>query len=754
MRVTGFLRLSYPASTTAGRFLPAVSRRPPPPGGGGGVEIRAGFPPEPAKNLSCQTNLSTSITMTCRWIPAQQDTHLRTEYSLNTMIWDSTKYHTYRLPADVGHYVIPRPDFVLFSEMEIYVKAVNELGETASAPLTLEPMSVAKFDPPNIVKVVAVPKRLGCLQLHWTLSPDQSWMQIHRFILEVQIWTTDSGQQGERTILPRKASPTRPLDLCRLFHGTLYFFRLRVQYKRSTPWSEWSSRRSGITLETAPTGRLDTWTKLSEDHVQKLYLFWKPSKQFRANSQNVSYVVSAQKLTKKKLKLCHTLGNYCSFLLPGKAKKIYLQAVNAAGKSLPTEILILQQKVADSAVSDLTVTPQDNAGFLVRWKTTDASDLTGHVVEWRPLLPGDLSSTQFETVDANQSSLVIAGGAEPYKPYGISVYPRFKDGIGFPQTLKAYSRQKAPLVVPKINIKKWRSQVKLSWEEIPLEQRNGIIQNYKVFYWEEEGPVNVVNADVEERKVTLEHLKTSTVYKAFMMVSTSGGSRNGSTITFEVEPFDPVTMVMSVTAALFSFLLMVIFLVNCFYDHKRLKCGFCPDVPDPANSSIKRWTSESSQYSYPSMDSDEPDPVFLEHLDLDVPLKAGKEETGVWTDVLEDTSDLGTSLCGSPFSLDDPASRSDSVPYATVVFSSPCDSPPPPQRHAYLHSESTQPLLENEEPFTPVCYQNTAPDGTLQQYFFGTEDSDVDDEEATEPASIWNDFPFLQALALYDAPNN
>uniref|UniRef100_A0A3P8WSD4 Colony stimulating factor 3 receptor n=1 Tax=Cynoglossus semilaevis TaxID=244447 RepID=A0A3P8WSD4_CYNSE len=616
------------------------------------IQIRAGFPPEPAKNLSCQTNLSTSITMTCRWIPAQQDTHLRTEYSLNTMIWDSTKYHTYRLPADVGHYVIPRPDFVLFSEMEIYVKAVNELGETASAPLTLEPMT--KFDPPNIVKVVAVPKRLGCLQLHWTLSPDQSWMQIHRFILE---------------ILPRKASPTRPLDLCRLFHGTLYFFRLRVQYKRSTPWSEWSTL-TAVCLFPAPTGRLDTWTKLSEDHVQKLYLFWKPSKQFRANSQNVSYVVSAQKLTKKKLKLCHTLGNYCSFLLPGKAKKIYLQAVNAAGKSLPTEILILQQKVADSAVSDLTVTPQDNAGFLVRWKTTDASDLTGHVVEWRPLLPGDLSSTQFETVDANQSSLVIAG-AEPYKPYGISVYPRFKDGIGFPQTLKAYSRQKAPLVVPKINIKKWRSQVKLSWEEIPLEQRNGIIQNYKVFYWEEEGPVNG-------------------------------------------------------------------------WWNSQLKCGFCPDVPDPANSSIKRWTSESSQVR--KFRFDEPDPVFLEHLDLDVPLKAGKEETGVWTDVLEDTSDLGTSLCGSPFSLDDPASRSDSVPYATVVFSSPCDSPPPPQRHAYLHSESTQPLLENEEPFTPVCYQNTAPDGTLQQYFFGTEDSDVDDEEATEPASIWNDFPFLQAL--------
>lgn len=40
------------------------------------------------------------------------------------------------------------------------------------------------------------------------------------------------------------------------------------------------------------------------------------------------------------------------------------------------------------------------------------------------------------------SSLSSIGSFEPYKPYGISVYPRFKDGIGLPQTVNAYSRQK------------------------------------------------------------------------------------------------------------------------------------------------------------------------------------------------------------------------------------------------------------------------------------------------------------------------
>ncbi|MEQ2187041.1 hypothetical protein GOODEAATRI_000435 [Goodea atripinnis] len=39
------------------------------------------------------------------------------------------------------------------------------------------------------------------------------------------------------------------VECCRLFQGTRYLAQIRVRYKQS-PWSEWSSSKSGVTLET------------------------------------------------------------------------------------------------------------------------------------------------------------------------------------------------------------------------------------------------------------------------------------------------------------------------------------------------------------------------------------------------------------------------------------------------------------------------------------------------------------------------
>ena len=36
----------------------------------------------------------------------------------------------------------------------------------------------------------------------------------------------------------------------------------------------------------------------------------------------------------------------------------------------------------------------------------------------------------------------------------------------------------------------WKSNIELTWNEIPINQRNGIIKSYKVFYWKEKGPIN------------------------------------------------------------------------------------------------------------------------------------------------------------------------------------------------------------------------------------------------------------------------
>lgn len=52
--------------------------------------------------------------------------------------------YTYKLPPGVHHYVIPRSDFLLFSDMSIYVKAENDLGDATSEPVTLEPVSAGE----------------------------------------------------------------------------------------------------------------------------------------------------------------------------------------------------------------------------------------------------------------------------------------------------------------------------------------------------------------------------------------------------------------------------------------------------------------------------------------------------------------------------------------------------------------------------------------------------------------------------------
>nr|XP_046254767.1 granulocyte colony-stimulating factor receptor [Scatophagus argus]XP_046254768.1 granulocyte colony-stimulating factor receptor [Scatophagus argus] len=727
----------------------------------GGVEIRAGYPPEAPQNLSCQTNLTNPNTLTCSWDPGQQKTYLYTKYTLHTKIWESKENHTYELLPGVQRYAIPRSGFVLFSEMEIYVKAVNELGEAASEPVTLEPISAAKFDPPTILKVQAVPKRYGCLKLTWRLSQDQAWMRNCRLNLEVRFKTADSSRWIEQPIPLSGVHPSRPADLCRLLHGTQYVAQIRVRYKQS-PWSEWSSSQSGVTLESAPTGCLDWWMNVSGDHMHKqlnIHLFWKPSNQFHANSQNVSYVVSLQKVSGEKGKVCSTVENYCTFQLPRRAKKVYLSAVNAAGRSTPTEVQISLPK-AHTVISDVAAIPHDDSSLLVHWRSLDSFSPTGFVVAWRPLLKANLSHTRFELIDRNQTSLVITGSFEPYKPYGISVYPRFKDGIGLPQTVNAYSRQKAPSMVPKLQmIKTWKSYIEFTWDEIPLDQRNGIIQSYKIFYWNDEGPINVVSADLEERRVVLKDLNTGSLYEAFMMVSTYGGSLNGSTITFEAETFDAAAVVIILTVTGVGMSLMIIFIVlTCFSNHRRLKGRFWPVVPDPANSSIKRWTSESTQDTHLASDCEEPNPVYLTHLSfLDLPLKLSKEDNDSWSNSAEDTSDLGESICGSPLIPGYSGSNSTSVPYATVIFTSPYNSPTAKAPHVYLRSESTQPLLETEESFSPKCYHNMATDGMhgmpKEQCFFGS----CHDSEPKEEANLdilWEDFPFLRSLAVNEMQND
>lgn len=146
----------------------------------------------------------------------------------------------------------------------------------------------------------------------------------------------------------------------------------------------------------------------------------------------------------------------------------------------------------------------------------------------------------------------------------------------------------------------------------------------------------------------------------------------------------------------------------------------------------------------------EPALVFLSHfsvVDLTKKDSEGKEQ---W---LCQEDDSWHSQTPSHLQSD---GTSESIPYATLIFSGPYQSQPPPSSPplpAYQRSESTQPLLQEEEPQSPTqfscmrAYQNvpiTQGKDTGHGFSKCEETAGVN----TTQHHLWDDFPLLHSLAI------
>ncbi|CAL8249081.1 unnamed protein product [Lota lota] len=712
----------------------------------GGVKVRAGFAPVAPGSLGCLTNLTTPSTMTCSWEPGPQDPLLPTNYTLYTRLSESGGRHSYLAPAGVQRVVLPRKDFILYEEMMVWVTASNDLGEATSDHITVEPLRSTRLDAPRVEFVQAGAGRYGCLQLKWSLSAGQHFISLSKMTLEARVRASQTPTWTLATVSPVALVQYKPVEVCDLLHGTRYQVQIRACYQGS-PWSSWSLPQTGITLEKAPVGRLDYWMKVQEDEKDKhpayhtVHLFWKPSSGFRSNGRVSSYRVT---MVDGGRQVCSTAGSSCDLYLPRRVRRVFLWALNSAGKSSPTKVPLLPLQ-ARSAISNITVVSQGERSLLVQWKTSAGlghigSGLNDFVVEWRPLLKTNSSLLLFELANRNQSSLLLTGCFEPYQPYQVSVYPRFRDAIGLPKTAMAYSRQKAPSSAPDLKVRSmWQPYVELTWDELPLQERNGIIRSYQLSYWDDPKHINVVTCDAGNPRVLLKGLSMLTSYSFLLTVSTDGGNRNGSVITFRTSAEEMVRIHLAAqgfTGKEGSLRLVLTRCVLC-----RVKVKLCPMIPDPAHSSIKSWSFDTLQ-ELSWVWEDEPPAVHLSHLSL-----MGMSEKVIqrWSSQ-EDTSDLGDSICSSPLTPTFPETPCGSVSYATVICSCPYAGQRANQAPAYLRSESTQPLLESEN------YQNMAPDDEViarEPFFFGG--ADGSGEGAGSDAG-WEEFPMLRALALGDAP--
>ncbi|KAI2655740.1 Granulocyte colony-stimulating factor receptor [Labeo rohita] len=614
-----------------------------------GVKVEAGYPPSVPKNLSCYLSLTFPQRILCRWVPGQEMASLPTNYTLQ--IFGVLQKVQYMIPPRADFFSIPRESFNLYSELEINVTAVNIFGNTTSETLKLIPMETVILDPPEIKRVEA--GELGCLNYSWSLAKSQEWL-MKTLSVELKLKTVNN-QLDKELVRSFRQKQKNKIGVCDLLHWTNYSTTMRVKY---VSWSKWT-----------PTGSLDTWLKMDDQNVQ---LYWK------------------------------TQEHHCFFSLPKKVKTFYLRAINAVGSSDHTLVEMYRIK-GQCFVSHFSVHPQSETSLLVKWERLVSPHVTGYVLEWKSLSEKQPAPVSFTLIDKANSSTIITA----YKPYNISIYPKYNDWIGCPLTFTAYSSQKAPEVAPELNVTDIsHSRAKLNWNEIPLKQRNGIIHRYTVFFWHEANYIR-----------------------------------------------DGIDMVLFVIPACVGLTLIIIIVVfACFGKSERVKMCLWPIIPDPANSSIKSWTdTDPLQGMPPFNEAKEPMLVYLSHfsfLDLseNEPFKSDYVKENQWSHDI-DSHDESRSSFQTCVRYDTERDR-DSVPYATVVFGGPY------QNHSscvptYVRSESTQPLLGSDDPGSPPPYENVSPSGSVSKVprFTAFPQNSTGSEENEE---LWEEFPMLRSLEIRD----
>ncbi|XP_062364945.1 granulocyte colony-stimulating factor receptor [Cinclus cinclus] len=552
------------------------------------AEIRAGYPPAKPLNLSCALNLS-DYGLTCQWEQGT-DSHLPTSVTLKCTGSKGQAVTGCTPRGGHSHCTVPRRLLQLYRQMEIWVSATNALGTAESEHLCIDPMDVAKLDPPTLQSIQSIPFQTDCIALAWDAAWGTEHMELQCELRyrapEDPAWALVTGITGRAGTAQR----------CGFLFGTQYQFQMRCRRNSASAlayWSEWSPGRNYTTHEKAPTGKLDAWwgSQLAGTGGQlEVQLRWKAPRQREANGRVLGYRVtlSPRRRGRDPPTICNTTHTQCNFSVPAGTRRVYLSAYNSAGESAPTEVILLERK--GQPLAGLRAVPGGEHSLWVHWEAPLAP-VIAYVLEWQRVTtePEHCSKCWQMERDGAATTALIQDGIEPFQQYNISLYPLYEGTVGVPVHTTAYSQQKAPSHAPKLHLKRIsKSEAELCWDPLPVEMQNGFITSYTIFWANTitNGASATVNPSLSS--FVIQGLKPSTLYKVHIMASTAAGSTNGTILTLVTRVLDDTEIqFLFLTLGLVFVVLMV--LLICFQKNERMKEQLWPSVPDPANSSLGKW---------------------------------------------------------------------------------------------------------------------------------------------------------------------
>uniref|UniRef100_H3CHP3 Fibronectin type-III domain-containing protein n=1 Tax=Tetraodon nigroviridis TaxID=99883 RepID=H3CHP3_TETNG len=672
-----------------------------------GIKLRKAYPPVRPENVSCvahQVEVPKDFSMSCRWDPSGRQTAAApTTYTLTVAVRAVSNFSvsTGRTSGSV-----PMPVYPFHMLLDIWVEARNILGTVESQHLQEDAGWFVKPQPPSELTLISEKSFPTSLLSQWKHPIASVYMTLTyeiRFRAEADPgWTDVPAADTSKDIESFRLQKLRP--------DTLYTVQVRCKYAHNgLHWSDWSTKATR-TPEDKPTSRPNIWIVAAKPGDRKgkwLQVVAKPCQDPKfSNGKIQCFELEIQSLDEP----LRNPGRHLlkQLLLPEGSLNVSVVAVNSVGASPVASLIIPKRTHELPPVEDLEVRPRGGR-LELRWRPSSWRTASEYVVEWSSGAGWD-----WQRESRGTTNTTLRGHLDRFVCYNISVFPIYSRRLGAPGSAQAFLEQGAPLEGPAVAVKDkpGHNEVELVWTEIPAHQRRGFITNYTIFYSSGRPHPQYITVAANTTSYTLSSLSGNTKYDAWVVASTSA-ARPGATTTPSPPRTAPgeVEAIVVVVCLLFFFLVLMATLL-CIYKEDTIKKSLWPQIPNPGESTIGTWAPD-----YPLKAETPKDGcvsgvslLAVDVCDVQRVLEEDKAVLPLKDKYLseEHSSGIGGSSCmSSPrHSVSDSDEGSDgadttasTVQYSSVVpMGGYKGQTPSAKQVVFSRSESTQPLLDPEEP--------------------------------------------------------
>ncbi|XP_012991263.3 interleukin 12 receptor, beta 2a, like isoform X2 [Esox lucius] len=555
---------------------------------------KPGNPPPPS-TPQCYIPYATLVDILCSWDPGS-DPQIPTSY---TMYWQSGDWTDSVEGTNVSG-VIPRDRYSKYSDLEVWVKAVNKLGNVTSEKASFNTGDIMKPPAPEIFKHSHQPLeifwRIDCLEL---VSLKECEVQYRT--QDQQDWT----QEEESLLKSYSLQTPQP--------NTLYEFQVRCACEcncAESMMSDWSSTYTARSYEAAPVKALDVWSDCGvTSELSQCGLMWKELPIQFARGEVLGYMVtllysngtkkdenvlltmngdrlvSQEKIWRFTPSLQGVLGGDVSAYNSQGASEHAHHALPTSCKGLPVSEL--------SFTVNMTLWSLNVSWFLPNQPIENIQEF---VVQYNKAGIFPTAGFEWIKVDRNLMSVILRGHFENFTAYNVSLYAVFNNSSCLLASKIAYSISGLPPKVRDFQSQIDGNVVTVSWQHNLLNESKGHILYYQLIL----DNSTVHNVSGNQTSFVFSGL-TSGHHHVWIRAATEAGLEPSGSINFFYLETDGIFYTLWLIILVLLTLLFLFLLIWC------IKEKLCFQVPDPINSKLfqqkipefnSSWTGNCNSVEY------------------------------------------------------------------------------------------------------------------------------------------------------------